>query len=123
MNSESTTQKQFEKSSVANLYRYVPTGVYYARPRIGGKLKSKSLKTDKFSVAKMRLADYVKEEHQRAESLDNAMRGKMTVGDAVEMFKKQLEADRELKPRSKAYRLERLGGTAPLLAEAGNNRR
>jgi hypothetical protein len=71
-------RKTFEKSPVANLYRYVPTGVYYAKPRIKGKLMSKCLKTDKLSVAKLRLGDYLKEEHHKAESLDNAARGKMT---------------------------------------------
>lgn len=101
--------KAFEKSPVANLYRYVPTGMYYAKPRIKGKLKSKSLKTDKFSVAKLRLADFLKEEYQKAESLDNTVRGKMTFGDAAGVFKTRLEADKELKPRSKEYRLERLG--------------
>jgi integrase len=105
----SDSPKTFEKSPVANLYRYVPTGAYYAMPRIKGKLKSKCLKTDKMSVAKLRLGDYLKEEHQKAESLDNAARGKMTFGNAAEVFKARLEQDKELKPRSKEYRLERLG--------------
>jgi integrase len=108
MKSEKHSPKRFEKSSVANLYRYVLTGMYYAMPRIKGKLKSKSLKTDKFSVAKLRLADFLKEEYQKAESLDNTVRGKMTFGDAAGVFKTRLEADKELKPRSKEYRLERL---------------
>jgi hypothetical protein len=102
------SRKTFEKSPVANLYRYVPTGVYYAMPRIKGKLKSKCLNSDKLSVAKLRLGDYLKEEHQKAESLDNTVRGKMTFGDAAALFKTRLEADKELKPRSKEYRLERL---------------
>jgi integrase len=108
MESEKHSPKRFEKSSVANLYRYVPTGVYYAMPRIRGKLKSKSLKTDKFSVAQLRLADFLKEEHQKAESFENTVRGKLTFGDAVAVFKKRLAANVELKPRSKEYRLERL---------------
>jgi integrase len=101
-------QKTFDKSPVANLYRYVPTGVYYAMPRIGGKIKSKCLKTDKMSVAKMRLTDFMKEEQQKAQSLDNVARGKMTFGDAVRLFKARLANDKKLKPRSKQYRLERL---------------
>ena len=103
------SRKIFEKSPVANLYRYVPTGVYYAMPRIKGKLKSKCLNTDKLSVAKLRLGDYLREEHQKAESLDNTVRGKMTFGDAVALFKTRLEANKELKPRSIEYRSERLG--------------
>lgn len=108
MKTANCNPKPFEKSSIANLYRYVPTGVYYAMPRIRGKLKSKCLKTDKFSVAKMRLSDFLKEEHQKAESLDNTLRGKMTFGDAAALFKTRLDSNKELKPRSKEYRLERL---------------
>jgi hypothetical protein len=105
---DSISQNPYQKSPVANLYSYVPTGVYYAKARIGGKIKKKCLNTNVFSVAKLRLADYLKEEHRKAESLDNAVRGKMTFGDAMQAFKVRLDADKALKPRSKAYRLERL---------------
>ena len=97
------------KSPVANLYRYAPTGTYYAKPRIKGKIKSKTLHTDKLSVAKLRLADFLREEHRKASANENVINGKMTFGDAVERFKADLEADKSLKPRSKQYRLERLG--------------
>jgi integrase len=115
MESESSTEKRWQKSGV-NLYRYVPTGTYYARVRIQGKLKEHSLNTDKITVARLRLNDFVKEERQRAASLTNAGRGKMAGGDAVAIFRAQLDANRQLKPRSKVYRLERLGallGTWP----------
>ena len=102
-------RKTWQKSSVANLYSYAPTGVYYARPRIKGKVKVKCLNTDKLSVAKLRLGDFLKEEHRKAESINNTVRGKMTVGDAIDVFKTKLEADKSLKPRTKDYRLERLG--------------
>jgi integrase len=94
---------------VANLYRYGPTGKYYAKARIAGKLKVKCLKTEKFSVAKLRLSDFLREEHQKAESRTHVVSGKMTFGDAAGVFKTRLEADKGLKPRSKEYRLERLG--------------
>jgi len=62
---EGTTQKTAVQSSqdwkstqYANLIRYVPSGTYYARLRIKGKLVRKSLKTDLVSVAKLRLADF-----------------------------------------------------------------
>ena len=56
--------KTWLKSSVANLWSYAPTGIYYARPRIKGKVKVKCLKTDKLTVAKQRLADFLREEHR-----------------------------------------------------------
>jgi len=94
-------QKTWQKSSVANLYSYAPTGVYYARPRIKGKVKVKCLKTDKLTVAKQRLADFLKEEHRKAESMDNTAAGKLKFGDAAETFKSRLAAAKDLKPRSK----------------------
>jgi integrase len=107
-NSKSKSQATWQKSSVANLYSYAPTGTYYARPRIKGKVKVKCLKTDKLTVAKQRLADFLREEHRKAEAMDNTIRGKLKFRDAAETFKSRLAATKDLKPRSKEYRLERL---------------
>ena len=46
-----------QKTHYANLVRYVPTGLYFARMRVKGKLIRKSLKTVTLSVAKLRLGD------------------------------------------------------------------
>ena len=43
--------KEWQKTSYANLIRYVPSGIYYARLRVKGKLIRKSLKTDFLSAA------------------------------------------------------------------------
>ena len=51
---------------VANLVRHIQSGNYYARIRVRGKLIWKSLKTDRISVAKLRLGDFHKEKRQRA---------------------------------------------------------
>jgi integrase len=108
MQTNEDTPKTWLKSSVANLYSYAPTGIYYARPRVKGKVKVKCLKTDKLSVAKQRLADFLREEHRKAEAMDNTAAGKLKFGDAAETFKSRLAAAKDLKPRSKDYRLERL---------------
>jgi len=42
-----------------------------------------SLKTDRMSVAKLRLGDFLQEEHHRAEATQATVRGKMTLGDAL----------------------------------------
>jgi integrase len=106
--SPTKTAKRWQKSGV-NLYRYVPTDTYYAKVRVKGKLYEKCLKTEKAAVALLLLKDYESHLRKNAENLDNATRGKMTVGNAVEILKTRLEGDRRLKPRSKEYRLERLG--------------
>ena len=44
-------QTLWQKTPVANLVRYNPLGLYFARVRVRGKLIRLSLKTDVFSVA------------------------------------------------------------------------
>ena len=54
------TESRWQKMPVANLVRHVESGNYYARIRVRGKLIWKSLKTDRISVAKLRLRDFQK---------------------------------------------------------------
>jgi integrase len=107
---ESPSDSRWQKTPVANLIRYAHTGIYYARMRIRGKLIWKSLKTDRVSVAKLRLGDLEKTERQKAEhqSVAAASSGKMTFGDALGVFRERLNANVNLKPRSKDYREERI---------------
>ena len=74
--------------------------------RVGGKLIRKKLRTDILSVAKLRLADFVKEEREAAASNDSGSRGLMTFGDCVKLFLEQTEASTLLKPKSKKYRID-----------------
>lgn len=100
------SEKDWQKTQYANLIRYVPSGTYYARLRVKGKLIRRSLKTDLISVAKLRLADLEKLEREAAERQQETSRGKMTFGEALAMFKAQTEASHLLKPASKKYRGE-----------------
>ena len=45
------------KAPVSNLVRYKPSGIYFARAKVGGKLIRQSLKTDVLSIAKLRLQE------------------------------------------------------------------
>jgi hypothetical protein len=45
--------KDWQKTQYSNLICYVPSGTYYARLRVKGKLIRRSLKTDVLSVAKL----------------------------------------------------------------------
>jgi integrase len=96
------------KTPFANLVRYVPSGVYFSRIRVRGKLIRRSLKTNKLSVAKLRLADLEKVERQRVEVQGAVANGNMRFGDALAVFRNRLINDNSLKPRSKAYREERI---------------
>ena len=92
------------KAPVPNLFRYDPSGVYYARFRCHGKEIKRSLKTDRISVAKLRLLDVLKAERSAAEAGEALQRGRMTFGDALAIYRQRIDTDTELKPRSKAYR-------------------
>jgi len=54
------SDKNRQTTPYANLIRYVPSKMYFARFRVRGKLIRKSLKTDRISIAKLRLADLEK---------------------------------------------------------------
>jgi integrase len=97
---------QWQRTQYSNLIRYIPSGTYFARARVGGKLIRKSLNTDVLSVAKLRVADFVKEEREAAASSDSGSRGLMTFGDCVNLFLEQTEASTLLKPKSKKYRTD-----------------
>lgn len=92
------------KTPVANLIRYVPSGTYFARVRVGGKLIHRSLRTDKISVAQLRLSDLIKEERGKLQARAEATKGRMTFGEALELYRCQLEGNPALKPTSKLYR-------------------
>jgi integrase len=98
----------WETTARQNLIRYVPSGTYFARLKVKGKLIRRALKTKVFSVAKLRLGDLEKEERQRAENYVAVANGKMTFGDALAIYRSRIEGDVRLKPRSKVYREERI---------------
>src|SRR5208283_4726444 len=98
----------WQKTQYANLIRYVPSGTFYARIRIQGKLILKSLQTDLISVAKLRLGDLEKTERQAVESKDSAANGRMTGGQAMDILTERVGGDVSLKPRTKEYYRQRI---------------
>ena len=63
--SKTDQEPQWQKTPVANLVRNAASGTYYARVRVDGKLIWKSLKTDRMTVAQLRLGDFLKEISKR----------------------------------------------------------
>ena len=98
----------WQRTSYANLVRYVPSGTYFSRIKVRGKLIRRSLKTTSITVAKLRLGDLEKEERQRAEGQTAVANGTMTFGDALSIYTQRLQGNLALKPRSKTYRAERV---------------
>ncbi|MDB6112656.1 MAG: hypothetical protein JWR69_4406 [Pedosphaera sp.] len=106
--SEKKPEPIWQKTQYSNLVRYVPSGMFYARFRVKGKLVWRSLKTDRVTVAQMRLGDEVKKERQKAGSIEAVMKGRMCFGDALAVYKQRIENSRDLKPRTKTYHQERI---------------
>lgn len=100
----------WQKTQYANLIRYVPSGTYFARFRVKGKLVWRGLKTDKISIAQLRLADEMERERRKAENATAIAKGKMTMGDALRIYKERIAGRVDLKPRTKAYHTERIEG-------------
>ncbi len=92
------------KTPVANLVRYKPSGIYFARVRVRGKLFRASLKTDVMSVAKLRLNEFEKEKQDEMGDDSSVRGGKMTVADAVAIFRTRLDGRQDVKEGAKVYR-------------------
>ncbi|HPY31364.1 MAG TPA: site-specific integrase [Verrucomicrobiota bacterium] len=84
-----------------HLLQYEPTAMYYARVKVGGKLVRRSLKTDVYSKALLRLNDFLK---QQRSAPPRRVDAPITFADARLRFEQALQARHDLKPRSKVYR-------------------
>jgi integrase len=89
----------WQKTQYANIVRYVPSGTFFARFKVKGKLIWRSLKTDKITVARLRLADMQDEELKKAEAGKQLAKGKVTVGDAIALYRAR--GFRPVVPRTK----------------------
>jgi integrase len=91
------------KAPVANLVRYEPSGIYFTRAKVHGKLIRKSLDTNILSVAKLRLADVLDAEHRAVAPSQTKIVGKMTFGDALAIFRERQKHATDIKESTKAY--------------------
>lgn len=91
------------KTPVANLVRWKSSGTFFARVRIGGKLYRASLDTHVLSVAKLRLADFIRDKQNSAVAHPGAS-GKMLGKDCITIFKQRLEQRQDITPGAKLYR-------------------
>lgn len=103
---ESKPVKTWAKTRCQNMVRH-RSGVYYARAFLGGKEIWKSLKTQHFSVAEAKLAEFLKEHRQKraAEPKGNTS-AKMTFAQAEAIHRQALEDNPDLKPNTRKYYAE-----------------
>ena len=111
--------KDWQKSPVSNLIRYVSSGIYFARFRVGGKLIRKSLKTNVLSVAKPRLKDLEDAEQKNIETGDLESKSSATFADAIAAYRqngfrpvvpRNKKDAQTLKPSALFYYEERVAG-------------
>src|SRR5438309_5201746 len=75
------------KTPYPNLIRYKPSGNYFGRVRVNGKLIRHSLKTHVLSVAKLKLSDFLQDHRRLAINKGEPVKGEVI----IEMFKKEIE--------------------------------
>jgi integrase len=100
-------RKKWERTNVTNLLRNGQSGTYYARVKVNGKEKWRTLKTKVFSVAKLKLGDVEREERSKglvasAEALPQG--GETTVERFINIYLARTKNDPALRPASKSRR-------------------
>lgn len=85
---------------VPNLLQYVSTGTFYGRVKVDGKLYRESLDTTVFTVAKLKLGDFVKEKTRKRRQTG----APVTFAEAGRLYEQDLENDHGLSENSKRYR-------------------
>jgi integrase len=90
-------------SRVSNMVRYAPSGTYYMRVKVGGKIIRRSLKTNSESMAVRLLPKAINDERSRHARRSS---GGQTMADAAELYLKAVASKPGIKPRSVDYRRE-----------------
>jgi len=91
--------KTWQATQHSNIVRHVPSGIYYARLRVKGKLVWRSLKTERISIAQARLADVEREERRKSEAGFVQATDKVLIRECIEAYRQK--GFRPAKPRSK----------------------
>jgi hypothetical protein len=88
------------KTPYPNLIRYRPSGTYFGRVRVNGKLIRRSLETHVLSVAKVKLS--LQDYRRLAINKGQSVKGEVI----IELFRKEIEDDANNQPRTKLYKRE-----------------
>ena len=99
---KSKADVEWVKTPYPNLIRYKPSGNYFGRVRVNGKLIRRSLDTHVLTVAKLKLSDFLQDHRRLAVNKGQSVNGEVI----IEMFKKEIEDDHNNKPRTKLYKQE-----------------
>jgi integrase len=100
-------RKTWARTGHRNLIRH-KSGRYYARAFACGKEVWQSLKTSHYSVARARLAEFLKEHRERASNGNGAVSAKMTFGEAAAIHLRNLDGNLRIKLSTRDYWRRRL---------------
>lgn len=97
-------------TGVPNLVKDGETGVFYARAKVGGLNKYRSLETTKITTAKLRLPDKLKciREEVPIEKPTQGLEATATFQDAATLYEQEVEKDPRLAPATVYVRLRPL---------------
>src|SRR5438445_7282542 len=102
--SKSKADSDWLKTPYPNLIRYKPSGNYFGRVRVNGKLIRRSLQTHVLSVAKLKLSDFLQDHRRLAMNKGQSVKGEVI----IEMCKNEIKDNHNNKPRTKLYKQEGL---------------
>ena len=109
MNTQKTSSaKVWHRTRTANLLLHKPSGKYYARCRVAGKLIFRSLNTNVYTTANLRLPDYIRAIRQQSEVAAQSDCKIITWDDALAVYIEKVKKDIRLKPNALRYRLSTL---------------
>src|SRR5438132_8960602 len=94
--------KTWKRTRTQNLIRH-KSGSYYARAFAGGKEVWKSLRTSHLSVARAKLAEFLKEHRKHVSNRNGEVSAKMTFGEAAAIHLRNLDDNLSIKPRTRDY--------------------
>jgi integrase len=99
---KTSTNKSWEKTKMQNLVRH-KSGRYYARVFGNNKEIWKSLRTSHLSVAKARLAEFVREHREKQVATANHSSAKITFREALAIHLQNLDDNESIKPSTRHY--------------------
>lgn len=105
----SANQKTWQPTREPNLLRNRASGRYYGRFTISGKQNWINLKTNVWSVAKLRLADERGRIERRRKAVANVAAGEAKVGELVAIYQGRIEDRTDITPGTKAALLHAVG--------------
>lgn len=107
----------WQTTATPNLIRNTSSGTYYARFRLAGKLRWRSLETTSLTTAKLKLADTLKQEQQLVAAGD----GQITFAQAAKIYRECKAKDATLKPKTKADHEQRFRRLMKVIVGTGRN--